>query len=268
MLKKLLVLSACLTISLSASAWGVAHRVIAYIAYHHLTDKTKEKIDNFLDNPMWEYAMWTDQVVSTKAYKHTALWHVASVDENLRECEPLRVRRDLIQYGMDGQAVMRTRECAQNLMQENLSDSVHFVNLCYIIHSVGDMHCPAHIYFKGIDHSIFDYGFFRLMYEGSQVTYHGLWDLAPDRLYKGWSLERYRKHLDRYTSEQIKEITAGDVAEWMHQSGKSCIKIYDWAKPGDNVTLDFLMDHADLVDYQMITASYRLAALLNRIYDR
>jgi hypothetical protein len=81
-------------------------------------------------------------------------------------------------------------------------------------------------------------------------------------------LERYRQYLDRYTPEQIAEITTGDVADWMHRSGKECIKIYDWAKPGDEVNIEFLQSHSDLVDYQMITASYRLAALLNRIYDR
>lgn len=268
MLKKLLVLSAFLTISLSASAWGSAHKVIAYIAYHHLTEKTRTTIDEFLDNPMWEYAMWPDQVVSTKAYRHTGLWHVASVDEEGRECEPLRVRRDLLKYGMDGQASQRTRECMNNLMQEGISDSMHFVNLVYIIHSVGDIHCPAHIYFKGIDHSIFDYGFFKLNYEGTPITYHGLWDGAPNKLYKGYSLERFRKHLDRYTPEQIAEITAGDLNDWIYRSSQKCVKIYDWAKPGDNVTIDFLMDHADLVDFQLVSAAYRLATMLNQIYDR
>lgn len=266
--RRLIVLFAALMVAVSASAWGRAHTVIAYIAYHHLTDKTKNSIDDFLDNPMWEYALWLDQVASTPTYKHTALWHVGSVDEQLRECEAIRPRRDLLHLGMDGQAIQRTRECMNNLMKENISDSVRFTNLCYIIHSVGDIHCPSHMYFKGIDHSVFNYGFFTLNYEGKQVTYHGLWDGAPDKLYPKWSLERYRKYLDRYTAEQIAEITAGDVGDWMHRSGERCIKIYDWAKPGDNVTIDFLQEHSELVDFQMISAAYRLAAMLNQIYDK
>ena len=147
-----------------------------------------------------------------------------------------------------------------------------------LTHVVGDMHCPAHAYFakmpprqagsKAGYHS--SYGFFNLYYKGKKTTYHGIWDAALERVHRGLGQKvgRYTELIDKdITPEYRKEILQGMPYEWACDNLPRAWKIYEWAKPGDQLDESFYQEHGAYVDDQVLRGGYRLAKLLNLAFD-
>jgi len=80
-----------------------------------------------------------DEYRQTPEYAFTNDWHTAPVDADLRYGD------ELLKPGK-GNAVYGLELAIRNLRDyRSLTDSAVAVNLKYVIHLVGDMHCPAHI---------------------------------------------------------------------------------------------------------------------------
>ena len=82
MMKRILLLIACLLAVRSAAAWGQkGHDVTAYIAECHLTPEAAERIDKVLGghSPVY-YANWLDNASHTPEYAYTKTWHYRNID--------------------------------------------------------------------------------------------------------------------------------------------------------------------------------------------
>ena len=144
-MKKLLLLLFAAALSLSASeparAWGrEGHETIAKIAERNLTKRAKKRIEKYLGgHSVVYYAKWMDEYRQTPEYAFTNDWHTAPVGADLRYGD------ELLKPGK-GNAVYGLELAIRNLRDyRSLTDSAVAVNLKYVIHLVGDMHCPAHI---------------------------------------------------------------------------------------------------------------------------
>lgn len=260
MKKIALIVLAALMACGTASGWGrEGHEVIAKIAENNLQPSARKTIEKYLgDHSIVYFAKWMDEYRHTKEYGFTTAWHVAVVDENL-EYAPVRAKGDAI-YGIK-QAV----EVLKNYKEQ--TDSTVCVNLKYLIHLVGDMHCPAHIYYTGRNQNFkVDFGDGHYLKPKETMSFHSVWDYAVIQSSRIWSVTEYAQELDRKSRKEIKAITAGTPEQWFHDNAKRCIVQFDMAGPGDAILQDFVNEALPLIETQMLYAGYRLAAVLNELF--
>ena len=259
MKKILLTVLATLILCAPSFGWGrEGHETIAKIAENNLKPSAKKKIEKLLGNHSIVYfAKWMDDYRHTPEYGFTTHWHVASVDENLKYV-PNEEKGDAI-IGLT-QAV----EALQNWKE--LSDSARALNLKYIIHLVGDMHCPGHIYYAGKDQN------FKVKFGGGYVKpvleskIHSVWDMYAIQATRIWSVSEYAQELDRKSPKEMKEMVAGTPVEWFEDAAQRCLFQFDLAKPGDTLAQDFVNVAMPYLETQMLYAGYRLAVVLNSLF--
>ena len=244
-MKKLICLLLMLCAGTAGFAWGGReHRLIAYIAEAHLTPRTRQVLDRYLDQSIVEYSTWMDRYRTAPGYEITTYWHMVTIDKDGNvPPEPLRPNGD-------GDAVRQLTRAIERLRNyRELSDSTVNVNLKYVIHLVGEMHCPGHIYFADLPGGMDaprHYDFFLLKYKGKEVTYHWVWDGSVSRQYPDWTEEDFRRELDKWPAEKQRAVGEGTPADWALECARSCRVVYDWAKPGDDIDEGFLREHGAL----------------------
>ena len=95
-MKKLICLLLMLCAGTAAFAWGGReHRLIAYIAEAHLTLRTRQVLDRYLDQSIVEYSTWMDRYRTAPGYEITTYWHMVTIDKDGSvPPEPLRPNGD------------------------------------------------------------------------------------------------------------------------------------------------------------------------------
>lgn len=257
MKKLILIIAAGLIMCGPAFGWGrEGHETIAAIADRNLKPSVKKKVEAYLGHSIVYYAKWMDDYRHTPEYGFTSKWHVAKVDQDLKY-EPLSC----------GDAVSGIKGAIETLKdRRHLTDSAVAVNLKYIIHLAGDMHCPAHIYYEGID------GNYKVNFGGGYIKpeirtgVHSVWDYLAIQSCRIYSPGEYAAELDRLSRKEVKEVVAGTPEEWVHDNAVRCKVQFDLAKPGDKLAQDFVNAAMPLIETQMLYAGYRLAAILNSLF--
>ena len=242
----------------TAFGWGkIGHDAIAYIAECNLTPKAKKNIEKYLGSrSIVYYASWMDQVRHTPAYRHTNTWHTNKVDAGGNYVpDP------------EGDAMTFLDDCIAKVEDyRNQNDSTVTVSIRFIVHLVGDMHCPTHVYYYPDNMTL---GKFPVKLHGVETNYHKIWDgQLLDSRHKFWGFQDYRHALDNYTDEEIARMTEGTPVEWFEESARRCREIYDWVQPGDELGQEFYNAHAPFAEYQLVLSGYRLAKVLNALFDR
>lgn len=262
-MKRLLVLIvsvAALTTAYEARAWGyMGHAVIAYIADHHLTPQAKEKCEHYLKHTITYYCSWMDHWRHAEGFEETTYWHMDYVD------------KDGISTGRgkngDRSAVIQTARIIREMKNyKNLPDSIVADNLKYIIHMVGDMHCPSHIGWPK--------GAIKLpsMYvNGKKQGNHKFWDSAPMTFHPKWNTEDYRKSIDTYSPKQIKKICKGTPYSWSPANVDACQRgstMWESQDEFNNLSQDERQAIEEYMNEQLVKGAYRLAAVLNNIFKK
>ena len=267
----------------SASAWGVlGHRTIAAIAEKHLTPEAKAATEKYLKASLPSVALWMDRTASwTKkrkghipGYEQTSTWHTLVVDERYRVSSVQTPKGS-------GNLVPSLKMCVENLKNyRNLTDSAVVVNLKCIVHMVGDMHCPTHIYyleFPDCFQSPKDANGKRtpardrmnVYYNDKKMTYHSFWDgVGITQIYPEHSKDYnyYAKAFDKGSAKQKAKFCKGDINDWVHVSAKSCRPVYNNVKAGDHLDRDFILSFSKNTQRQCLKAGCRLAHILNECF--
>jgi hypothetical protein len=151
---------------------------------------------------------------------------------------------------------------------KKLSDSTITVNIKFLIHMVGDMHCPSHNYYDDDPNPKFKR--FSIFNKGKKVHWHRFWDRsAVEFLHRGWSCQDYVKNIDNLTEKQIAKIVKGTPEQWAKQNGKEMREPYSLLirhiefkdMPEENKKR-----MTELVDLQILRGAHRLAYILNDIF--
>ena len=238
-MKKLLLLLFAAALSLSASeparAWGrEGHETIAKIAERNLTKRAKKRIEKYLGgHSVVYYAKWMDEYRQTPEYAFTNDWHTAPVGADLRYGD------ELLKPGK-GNAVYGLELAIRNLRDyRSLTDSAVAVNLKYVIHLVGDMHCPAHI--KYTTHNTkYDVLFEDKYHKPHKYYVHHVWDNEIITTTRIWSVTEWADELDRASKREKAAVQAGTPRDWLHDSAVTCEVQFEWAKPDERLGQDFL----------------------------
>lgn len=186
-------------------AFGLAgHAAIACIAEHHLTPRARANIMRYTDHrSIVYYASWMDEWRRSKGYEFTTHWHAGTVDAEFRSTPAVREAS-----GAKGDCVVAVEQSIALLSEyDKLDDSTVLVHIKYLVHLLGDMHCPTHVYYYPDNMTL---GKFPVKLHGVETNYHKIWDgQLLDSRHKFWGFQDYRHALDNYTDEEIARMTEG-----------------------------------------------------------
>ena len=255
----LLVIMAGLLMSGSAFGWGrEGHETIAKIAENNLKPSARKVIEKYLgDHSIVYYAKWMDEYRHTPEYAFTTKWHVARVDENL-EYSP---------YPEAGDAISGINQAVEILKDyKTLPDSTVAVNIKYLLHLVGDMHCPMHA------GRLSDLGGnkTKVKWFGQNTNLHSVWDSKMIDAARKWSYSEWVEQLDRTDRKFRKSVMRGTYEEWFKETVEGAASIYEYVermeKENPNLSYQFVYDFSPLLEDRLLVGGYRLAYVLNSIF--
>ena len=254
----LIVALLALTAINSAQAWnGIGHASIAAIAERNLTPEAKQKCRDYLHHTLPYYASWMDHWRNCKGFEHTSIWHGIWVDT---ENNPIK--------GDPHNAAMHIeRICKKMRKYHKLKDSIVCDNLKYLIHLVGDMHCPVHI--KYTEEPLLRQRSIKM--NGKKVGYHSYWDSAIGHFNKDMKCDAIAAKYDTLTPEQIANICTGTPSEWARVQAKEMRKIFVLLPTHceyNDISDQTKQELAELTTEQMLRGGYRLAMILNNIFSK
>jgi fructose-1,6-bisphosphatase len=242
-------------------AWGPnGHRIVAEIAWLHLTHKAKKAVVNILGpQSMAMVANWPDFIKSdtTHKYDHTNQWHYLDFPANIN-----RTTFDQLLNAATGENLYtQTQAMVNNLKNRSLAKEQQVFSLTFLIHMLGDMHQPLHV---GRDE---DMG-------GNKINV--MWFNTPSNLHRVWdeqlidfqqlSYTEYVKALDIADKTAIKDIQRGSIADWMFESHLLSDKVYAGTQPDSKLSYRYNYVFVNDLNQQLLKGGLRLAALLNSIY--
>jgi hypothetical protein len=235
MRKKILMgLILAFLLPLASFAWGPnGHRIVAEIAWLHLTPQARKAVTNILGRQsMPMIANWPDFIKSdtTHQYDHTSSWHYLDFPANTD-----RTKFDqLLQAATGENLYTETQAMIKELKNRKLPKDKQLFALTFLVHMMGDMHQPLHV---GRDE---DMG-------GNKINV--MWFDRPSNLHRVWdehlidfqqlSYTEYTKALDIASATEIKAIQSGSIADWMFDSHLLSDKVYAYTTPDAKLSLSF-----------------------------
>ena len=244
-------------------AWGKwGHAISAYIAEQHLTEKANAECQRYLKHSLPYFASWQDHWRYCDGFEEvcTAHAHYVNVDFSLRG-----------KGSTDRDPVSRIDKITKEMEKgqyKSMPDSIVAMNIKLLIHMVADMHCPGHITY----HPDSNYPVkMTIGIKGKPMARHKFWDNAPAILHPKWKLERLCKEYDTYTPKQIKKICKGTLKDWVKQCVQDNRASFKYIKKDEDFAKIPKEQHDEMValaDHQLQYAAYRLAFLLNNIFDK
>lgn len=258
-MKRYLFLFFLVTFSLSAFGWGKSgHDAIVYIAEQNISPKTKKIVEKYLDGRSIVYfASWPDQIRFDESFKGDPkkFAHVAYYTADGKAiCDESKTKPDaIVQITrlMDELGRGQYRKCRDSLVTEAIK---------YLVHAVGDMHCPCHVKREGKKDGM------KVKYFGKPMKYHTVWDSGVVDTWHQWSYLEYGHQLSRLDAKTVAELTAGSVKDWGEDAARRTACIWDWAAPGDELGKPFVYKAGPLADEMIQIAGYRLAKVLDCIF--
>ena len=277
-MKKILCITLALVATLSiqrAMAWGgPGHAIIGYIAEQHLTPEAKAKCRHYLRHTLTYEASWMDHWRYSKGFEGTAHWHIGYAYPERQYTGDNR-NKVIKQESVRKSAAYRINEFHEQLRTsyKEMSDSTVSNKIRFLIHMVGDMHCPAHVAFPIEDKPTYEestvYNRYRLKNKGKTYSYHAMWDRVTDILYPKWKITEWRAAADTYNKKQREKICRGDANDWLNGTAKEVVRSYKIIpRDTDIATLPEKKreELTELTYQQFAYAGYRLAHILNDIF--
>ena len=250
----------------SAYAWSSAgHCTIAHIADRNLTPKARKMCNKYLGHSLAYYASWLDQWRYSHEYHHTARWHAVGIKDG--KLVPGQMAGDIADFlaplTMDDHGIARLEQMLEQLKDyRKLPDSTVTVNLKCIIHMVGDMHCPGHVFFA-------EQKQYEMKENGQVVRFHGYNDKAFNRFHSGKSAADFYDAYCRLTKEEIKALCEGNMESWIWGNEKVLRECYKQLSP----TIDYKdlpeknkFRMKEITDKLHRDAGFRLASVINQIF--
>ena len=270
-MKKLLflILSTVVLGAMPAYGWGrLGHATIAKIAEDHLTPKAKKCIDNYLNGKsIIHYASYPDDYRSE---------HLIDIGFDATNCPRKTVWGHSFQANADGSLYLSERkgnEYVKNCLlriepiindfkanHRTMTDSARMVSLAFIVHIIGDIHCPKHIRYEDEPTS----GGYPIIFRNKSVSHHAYWDAQLLLGYHHWGYSDIAKLIDRYSKRERAEISKGYIYDWAEENARN--SRYTVAR-GTNYEVSRLEANEDIkyAEEQLVRAGYRLAKLLNDV---
>ena len=256
----------------SAYGWGRReHAVVAKIAEDHLTPKAKKCLYEYMHRrSLVYYASYADDYQPididlgwqpSNDKRVVVFPHTFTVDEN---CRPIEGVRDGDKYVKN--CIYFIDQWAQELKANHakMNDSVRMMHIALIVHAMGDMHCPVRVRYPNDDtlsrHNV--------IYGKKPRSLYGHWDwgfvAATNSIASYTDFARY---IDICSAEEIAEVCKGGLYDWGEQVARAAIPMRRYKADEVIDQVQFKREHLEKGEELLRNAGYRLAKLLNNIFE-
>lgn len=251
LLSALLFLSAC-----TAFAWGPkGHAVVADVAASHISRKAAKKIENILDgHTMVDVSSWMDGLRGIPKYEHVRTWHYLNIDPGYTY--------ETMEKNPAGDVYIKLFHVIEQLKSGKLSHEDEKDYLRFLIHMVGDLHCPMHAGYR------FDVGgnLHDVQWFGKLTSLHSVWDSKLIESCRPWSYSEWTENIDITDKKEIRRITGSPIDAWRDECLVVRDDIYANSPKGADLSYAYCEKYAVAVQKQLLYAGLRLAMLLDEIY--
>ena len=248
--------AACLLLPApQALAWGhEGHRIIADIAWDHLSDATLEKLEPFLgDNDLASISTWADDIRHGRP--ETAPWHYVDIAPNsggynaAADCPN------------DDCIVAQIGKFARILGDTTQPMEARAEALKFVVHFTGDITQPMHAMADAKGGNGIPVAVFGATQCGKYpCNLHSVWDTELIE-HSGVREHRYTRQLERMIAAKHLKPGAKDPAAWANDSLKLAERA--WVQPDTDIDEAYFLREKPVVDKQLALAGLRLARLLN-----
>ena len=270
-----------------ASGWGqLGHAATAKVAQDHLSPKAKKALAQYLGpdtivSVASDADTYRDVWTLDLGFKPTnpeaarVAWLTGfdfSSPENIAPySHSVTVDKDFVSLKSDNLNGAYVNNCAYYVerMARELKEGAQTMDpaerkrkISLIVHFLGDMHCPMHIVYLGRDEVK---GGFKVTVRDKQYRYHSWWDGGVISMATPFSYGDIAALADTKSKKEIKEITKGDIYDWVHESAVDSWPAHN-VKAGDSLDKAFPVEMRPILFNQIRNGGYRLAALLNDIF--
>ena len=252
-----LLVSICLSSCCStAFGWGMkGHDIVAAIAANNLKPGVAKKMNRILDgHTLMYYSSWMDFIRKDEPYQYTATWHYANIDAG--------ETYESMPKNPTGDVLTALNEIISKLRSGTLSDSMQTLYVKFLIHLVGDIHCPMHT------GHLSDLGANKISvtWFGKPTNLHAVWDDMLVESAKKWSYTEWVDNIDILDRKRKQQLATGTPADWLIETHAVCEKIYEDTPEDSELSYQYMFDNYPVVEQQLLRAGLRLADILNSIY--
>ncbi|MDR2894884.1 MAG: S1/P1 nuclease [Alistipes sp.] len=251
-------LFAALVNTLPSFGWGgKGHNAIAHIAQKHLSKRAEREITRLLDGRSMAYwSSWADGLRDDNRYDFLSTWHYANADEGYTYA--------ISPKQPEGDVYTAVTTSIEQLQAPGTSDSLKSMYLKFLIHFVGDLHCPMH---AGHASDRGGNGF-AVDFRGSRSNLHRLWDSQIVDAAQPWSALEWAVNTDyrAISRREFRERAAGSPLEWMEQTVVLSHMLYAETPQDESLSWGYINRFSPIVEQKFTEAGYRLAGLLNEIF--
>ena len=269
----LLTIAVCCGYSVPVLGWGQkGHRIIAKIAYDHLSKKARKAVDSTLGKQgMIYWSNWPDEIRSDTIYPNSYDWHFQDFNGGLSDSTVVAALSDYPQEGGNlfraideltgalrasrgqGAPQPENRLVSREMPQSDI--------LKFIVHLSGDRFCPMHT--AHMD----DLGGNRVKMQwfGRETRLHTVWDTDLIES-QGYSFSEYAEKLEIEYAGEKKAIEQMSEAELLLNNYHFTESIYAYQAVWDGNTYHYIYRWRQPMERQLYIAGIRLAKLLNELY--
>lgn len=262
-MKNRLILAAVLATAIvlmpaKALAWGQeGHRIIAKIAYDHLTPAARAHVNRVLglrEGAIY-YANWPDEIKSDTIYPTSSNWHYQDFNAGMSDSAVIAALTD---YPKEGGNLFRATDSIIALLKK---DPNQLDNLRFLIHFSGDRFCPMHT--AHMD----DQGgnWVKVTWFQQKTNLHAIWDSKIIDS-QGYTYTEYASYLEHKYGKQRKVIRKMTEEEIVVNNYHLCNEIYAYQETWNGSPYKYVYRWKDAMEWQLYVAGIRLAKLLNKLY--
>lgn len=235
-----------------ANDWGQnGHRTVGEIAHQYLSKKAKTNLLLLLDGEtLAKASTYADEIKSEKSFNKYNTWHYVNIpfDKNYNE----------IEKNLKGDIILGIETCLAKINDSSLPKKDRQFYTKMLIHLVGDLHQPMHL---GLEE---DKGGndIKVKWFGKNTNLHRIWD--TDML-EGYNMSYTELASNKavFSKEVKKQISSGNVMDWVNETRVLTKQVYASASEGDNLGYRYSFDWFPIMQEQLHKAGIRLAKLLN-----
>lgn len=253
-----------MVICASSYSWGViGHRVVGKIAQNHLIPNAEKKVNEITGGlSLADISTWADDINADpdKRYKQFRSWHYV----------------ELPKEGASKDNVITAIDKVTEDLKKGEGDQ--FEALALLVHLVGDIHQPLHVYDENKGANIcYVYWFSPRM----KTNLHRVWDsMLINNLRLSYT--EYAESLDHVLPQDVLSIQRSTVRDWANESKVLHSKIYPESMGKDKhsycytgkkhiklpvLGYKYIYNHRKMLDDRLRMAGVRLAGVLNNIFS-
>jgi hypothetical protein len=238
-----------------AWAWGVeGHRIIADIAWDHLTDATRENLRPFLGgDDLASVSTWADDIRSERP--ETAPWHYVNIPSDSGEYQSKDCPNDNCVVG-------QILKFARILGDPQQPFAARSEALKFLVHFVGDLSQPLHAMAQargGNDVPVT--AFTAAQCSAHPCNLHIVWDNELIA-HTGLDQQHYVHELEKMIAADHLQAGSDDPVAWANESLQLANQA--WVQPQADIDEAYYLRERPVVDQQLALAGLRLAQLLNK----